>query len=259
MRKWNLVVTILLFILGTLCFIFFDVRPVKILEDATANKLLCGFISRLGLSLLFLWLLYQSSGLRFIAFRRNFLKVLLWSLPCFMVAFVNFPYSALIKGTASIDRTNLIGLFILYVIGIALLEELVFRGVLLLVVEDLLRNKKHKPLLTTLFCSLIFSLFHLTNLLPPANSDVGSVLLQCLYTFLIGGMLIVTMLKGQNIWLCVLIHAIFDFGGLIIVQIGSNNPWDMVFWILTIVSAVLCAGHILMTLLKLEKDYVSRN
>ena len=256
MRKWNLVVTILLFILGTLCFIFFDVRPVKILEDATANKLLCGFFSRLGLSLLFLWLLYQSSGLRFIAFRRNFLKVLLWSLPCFMVAFVNFPYSALIKGTASI-ATNYIGLFILYVIGVALLEELVFRGVLLLVVEDLLRGQKHKPLLTTIICASIFSLFHLTNLF--VGADIGSVLLQCLYTFLIGGMLTVTMLKGQNIWLCVLIHALFDFGGLIIIQIGGGNPWDMVFWILTIVSAVLCAGHILMTLLKLEKDYVSRN
>ena len=259
MRKWNLVVTILLFILGALCFIFFDLRPVTLIEDGTANKLLCGFLSRIGLGLLFIWLLYQSNGKRLLSFRHNFPKVLLWSLPCFMVALVNFPYSALISGTATIDRPSLIGLFTIYVIGVSLLEELVFRGVLLLVVEDLLRNSKHKPLLTTLLCSLIFSLFHITNLLPPASSDIGSVLLQCLYTFLIGGMLTVTMLKGYNIWLCVIIHALFDFGGLIIIQIGSGNPWDMVFWILTLVSAVLCAGHILMTLLKLEKDYASRN
>ena len=259
MKKWNLVITVLLFILGVLCFVFFDVRPVKLLSDPDANKLLCGFLSRLGLSVLFVWLLYQTNGAKVFVFRRDFPRVLLWSLPCFMVAFVNYPYSVLIKGTASIN-INLMGLYTLFVIGIALLEELVFRGVILLIVEDLLKGKKHKPLLTTLICSLIFSLFHLTNLLPPVSSDISSVLLQCLYTFLIGGMLTVTMLKGRNIWLCVLIHAVFDFGGLIIEHIGSGSPWDMVFWIMTITSAVLCAGHILMTLLKLEKDYyVSRN
>ena len=259
MKKWNLIITFLLFVLGVLCFIFFDVRPVKILADPIENKLLCGFLSRIGLSVLFAWLIYQSSGIKIFAFKRDFPIVLLWSLPCFMVALVNFPYSALIQGTASIN-TKLLGLYILYVVGIALLEELVFRGVILFVVEDLLRGKNHKPLLTTLICSLIFSLFHLTNLLPPVSSDIGSVLLQCLYTFLIGGMLAVTMLKGRNIWLCVLIHALFDFGGLIINEIGEGSPWDMVFWIMTIVSAILCAGHILMTLLKLEKDYyASRN
>lgn len=259
MKKWNLVITILLFAFGVLCFVFFDVRPVKILSDPIENKLLCGFLSRIGISILFVWLIYQTNGTKLFAFRRDFPRVLLWSLPCFMVAFVNYPYSALIQGTASINL-KLLALYTLFILGIALLEELVFRGVILIVVEDLLKDKKHKPLLTTLICSLIFSLFHLTNLLPPASSDINSVLLQCLYTFLIGGMLTVTMLKGRNIWLCVLIHAIFDFGGLIIEQIGSGSPWDIVFWIMTIVSAVLCAGHILMTLLKLEKDYyVSRN
>ena len=259
MKKWTIVITILLFIFGVLCFIFFDLRPVKILSDPIENKLLCGFISRIGLSVLFVWLLYQTTGTKLFVFRRDFPRVLLWSLPCFMVAFVNYPYSVLIQGTASINL-KLLGLYTLFIFGIAILEELVFRGVILVVVEDLLKDKKHKPLLTTLICSLIFSLFHLTNLLPPVSSDINSVLLQCLYTFLIGGMLTVTMLKGRNIWLCVLIHAIFDFGGLIIEQIGSGSPWDIVFWIMTIVSAVLCAGHILMTLLKLEKDYyVSRN
>ena len=259
MKKLHIVISVLLLILGSLCYIFFEALHTEILPDEMANKFLCGFISRFGLSLLFAWLLYMFGGRSFLMFTKNFFVSLAWSLPCFMVAFVNFPYSVLIKGTASIN-INLLGLYTLFVVGIALLEELVFRGVILLIVEDLLKNKKHKPLLTALICSLIFSLFHLTNLLPPVSSDINSVLLQCLYTFLIGGMLTVTMLKGRNIWLCVLIHAVFDFGGLIIEHIGSGSPWDMVFWIMTITSAVLCAGHILMTLLKLEKDYyVSRN
>ena len=255
MKKWNIIITALLFLLGTLCYIFFEAIQITILSDVVANKLLCGFLSRAGLSPLFIWLLYQFGGKKYLLFDRSFFKTLAWSLPCFMVALINFPYASLIKGEASITRADLIGLYTLYVVAIALLEELIFRGIAIMVIEDLLRNSKHRPLLTVLFSSLLFSLFHLTNLFIGAS--IGSVLLQCLYTFLIGGMLGVTMLKGRNVWLCVLIHAIFDFGGLLIIQIGSGNPWDLVFWIMTIVGGVLCAGHILFSLLKLEKDYVS--
>lgn len=256
MKKDKLAVTILLFILGVLCFIFFEVKPLTLVNDALANKFLCGFVSRVGLSILFVWLLYAYGGLKYLIFNHRFVMGLIWSLPCFMVAFINFPYSAIISGTASIDRPDLIGLYTLYIFGIALLEELIFRGVLLYVVDDFLRNKKHKPLLTVIICASIFSLFHLTNLF--VGADIGSTLLQCLYTFLIGAMLTITMLKLNNVWLCVIIHMIFDFGGLLIIHIGSGNPWDTLFWILTIVGGVLATGHFIFSLIKLEKDYVSR-
>ena len=255
MRKWNFIITILLFILGTICFIFFDVKPITVLEDPLANKLLCGFIARVGLSLLFSWMLYQYGGRKFIVFDRNFPKYLLWALPCFMVALINFPVSALISGKAEIVRTDLLGLYALYVISIALLEEFIFRGVLLIIVSDLMRGKRYQYLLTALICSAVFSLFHLTNLFE--GMGIGDVLLQCLYTFLIGGMLVITMLKTRNVWLCVLIHALFDFGGLLIVHLGVGNPWDTIFWILTFVGGALCAGHVVYSLLKLEKGYVS--
>ena len=255
MRKWNIVISILLFTLGATCFIIFEAVPVTIFADALANKLMCGFLSRLGMSILFVWLLWQFGGRKYILFDGSFFKNLVWALPCFMVAFINFPYSAIISGTASVDRMDLLGLYALYILGIALLEELIFRGVALMVVSDFLKGKKHAPLFIALITSAIFSLFHLTNLFIGAG--IGSTMLQCLYTFLIGGMLSVTMLKTKNIWLCTLIHFIFDFGGLLIIQIGSGNPWDVIFWVLTIVGGVLCAGHILVTLLRLEKDYVS--
>ena len=255
MRKWNIIISILLFILGATCFIIFEAVPVTIFTDALANKLMCGFLSRLGMSILFVWLLWQFGGRKYILFDGSFFKNLVWALPCFMVAFINFPYSALISGGASIDRLELLGLYALYILGISLLEELIFRGVAIMVIGDFFKGKKHAPLFTALISSAVFSLFHLTNLF--VGADIGSVLLQCLYTFLIGGMLAVTMLKGGNVWLCVLIHALFDFGGLLIIQIGAGNPWDLVFWILTIVSGVLCAGHIMYSLLKLERNYVS--
>ena len=267
MRKWNIIITVLLFILGTLCFIFFDVKPITILDDALANKLLCGFIARFGLSLVFGWMLYQYGGRKYMVFNRRFPKYLLWSLPCIMVGLVNFPISALINGEVEIVRTDLLGLYTLYVISVGLLEELIFRGVLLIIISDYLRNAKHKYIFTALICAAIFSLFHLTNLF--AGMNIGYVLLQCLYTFLIGGMLIITMFKTKNIWLCVLVHAIFDFGGLLtsifikednkILSFAIGDPWlSPVFWILTIVVGALCAGHCVYALIKLEKDYVSK-
>ena len=256
MRKGNLIVTVLLFIFAVLCYIFFELYPLTILKDALANKLLCGFLSHLGLSLLFGWMLYQYGGYRLMRFDATIFRSLVWALPCFMVAFINFPYSALITGEAEIARFDLIGLFILYVIGVAVLEELIFRGSLFVLVNDLLKGKKHRPLFTVLICAGVFALFHMTNIL--VGADIGSTLLQCVYTFLIGAMLMVTIMKTKNIWLCILIHVIYDFGGLLIIQIGVGNPWDLVFWILTIVGGLLCAGHIIFTLIKLEKDYVSR-
>ena len=97
----------------------------------------------------------------------------------------------------------------------------------------------------------------MTNLL--VGADIVSVLLQIVYSFLIGAMLTVVLFKTRNIWMCVLIHALFNFGGLLTSFIAIGNPWDLVFWILTIVFGVLCAGHIIMALIKLEKDkdYVS--
>ena len=258
MKKSHIVITILLSILGALCYVFFEALQTKILADEMANRFLCGFISRFGLSLLFAWLLYLFGGKNFLVFSKNFFISLAWSLPCFMVAFVNFPYAALAKGYATFERVDLIGLYILYVFGICIMEELVFRGVLLILVKDMCKNSRHAPIYTVAVTALIFSLFHLTNLIRGAG--IGDVLLQCLYTFLIGAMLSITMLKLNNIWLCVLIHAIFDFGGLLFQEgMVSGNTWEVVFWVLTIISGLLCAGHVIYSLIKLDKNYVSNS
>ena len=255
MKKSHIVITILLFILGALCYVFFEALHTPMLQDELANKFLCGFISRFALSLLFVWLLYLFGGRSFLVFSKTFFVSLAWSLPCFMVALVNFPYSALATGNASFTRPDLLGLFTLYILGICLMEELVFRGVLLILVKDMFKNSKHAPIVVVAVSAAIFSLFHLTNL---GKAGIGDVLFQCLYTFLIGAMLSITMLKLNNIWLCILIHAIFDFGGMLWQEgIVGGYTWDVVFWVLTIVSGVLCAGHVIYSLIKLDKNYVS--
>ena len=177
---------------------------------------------------------------------------LLWSIPCFLVAVVNFPFSALICGTAVIERTDLIWLFLLKCVSIALLEEVFFRALLLPLFTERFAKKRHGILLSVLLTSALFALMHLLNLLFGAG--LGETAMQVGYTFLIGCMLAVVLIKTKNIWLCVIIHAVFDVGGTIVSDLGSGTFQDMTFWILTAVAGALCAVHIIWSLLKLNKQ-----
>ena len=78
------------------------------------------------------------------------------------------------------------------------------------------------------------------------------------YTFLIGCMFAVVQIKMGSVWYCVILHALFNFGGMLTIFLASGNPWDTVFWVLTIVFGLLCAGHIVVTLINMERNkYVS--
>ena len=249
------IITASLFIAAAVSFVLFEILKISIVNDVVTNILLTRAIYHTIIVLLIVWIIWLTNTPIFTRFDKNFPKQLLWTLPCFLVAFVNFPISGLITDSVTIVRMDLMALYILYVTSIAFIEELVFRGILLLLLLDFLRYKKYRYTLAALFSSLIFALFHLTNLFM--GMDIVSVLLQVVYTFLIGGMFSVIVLKTKNIWLCIIIHAIFDFGGLLTEHIAVGNPWDVTFWILTITCGILCAGHIIVSLINLERKYVS--
>lgn len=256
MKKYSrYIITVALFVLAGFCLVFFEIRQTKILSDTIANALLCNVLSRVSICALFIWIMYLNRNLGFLSLRKGFLRQAIWTIPCFLVAIVNFPFSALISGELVLVRMDLIGLYIVYVIAIALLEELVFRGMVIALVFDYFRYKRFRYLSTTLVTSAFFSLIHLTNIL--SGVGIGSVLLQIAYSFLIGAMLTVVIFKTRNIWLCVLIHAIFNFGGLMTLYIARGEPWDLVFWILTAVCGILCAVHVTIALYKLEKKHAS--
>ena len=249
------IVTVLLVAVALASFILFEVIHVKLVEDAVTNYYLCGILDHLSLCILILWLSYVLGTFSSLRFNKVPYKKLLWCLPCLLVVIANFPIGALISGQVYFIRSDIIALYILYVFLVAILEELVFRGFLLFLLLDLFRNQKYKYFLAALFSSLIFALFHLTNLF--IGMDIISVLLQMVYTFLIGGMLAIVVLKVRSIWPCIIIHALFDFGGLLTPNIAAGDPWDVTFWILTISCGILCAGHMIFSLINLEKKNVS--
>ena len=177
---------------------------------------------------------------------------LLWSVPCLLVALVNFPFGALISGKAVIERWDLLWLFLLKCIAISLLEEIFFRALLLPIFMERFENKRYRVIASVLCSSVLFALLHLLNLFFGAG--VGETMLQVGYTFLLGCMLAVMMLKTQNIWLCVIVHALFDFGGTIVTDLGSGPFQDITFWILTAVAGLICAVHIILSLLKIISE-----
>ena len=179
--------------------------------------------------------------------------LLLWCLPCFLVAIVNFPFSALIRGEAVIARVDLLWLFLLKCIAIALLEEIFFRALILPLFMERFANSRFRVLIAVLGSSALFAIIHLINLFSGAG--VGETFMQVGYTFLLGCMLAVMMLKTGNIWLCVIVHSLFDVGGMIVSDLGGGPFQDTAFWILTAVAGLLCAVHIVLSLIRIIADY----
>lgn len=176
-------------------------------------------------------------------------RALLWCLPCLFVALANFPFSALITGEARVERFELLWLFTLDCIAIGLLEELLFRGILQPLFLDLLRKKS--VILAVIACSAAFGAWHFVNLLGGAG--IGVTLMQVGYSFLIGAMLSAVYLRTGNIWTGVFLHAVFDFGGLLVERLGTGAFQDTVFWVLTAMFGALCFAHVLFYLIKLDK------
>ena len=254
-KPLKITIAIILAVIAITGYILFEIVHLKMVDDEVMNSMLGRAIYYFAIGLLFIWLQYLIGNSPYMSIKTLNGKKALWCLPCLLVILANFPFSALIKGTLTINRPDLIWLFMLYVLGIALVEEIVFRGVLLFLLFDIFKSNKFRCLLSALISSAIFALFHIANIFT--GMDIGSVMLQLVYTFLIGGMLSVVALKTGNIWMGVFIHMAFNVGGLMSTTIATGDPWDTVFWILTIACGILCAGHIIYSLFNLERKHVS--
>ena len=148
-------------------------------------------------------------------------------------------------------RAELIGLFLLKCLLIGLSEELLFRGIIFYTLSDYFKRKGFSCFLPVLLSSVIFALFHFINLFDGAG--ILAVLQQAGYSFLIGAMLAVVLKKTNNLAACVFLHALFDLGGFFVSDLGTGDPQDLTFWILTAVVGVLSAVHITATLVKMIK------
>ena len=141
-------------------------------------------------------------------------------------------------------------------LAIGLFEEFAFRGVIFLMFAEK-RHATRKGLFWSLMLSsAVFGGVHLVNILMGAG--IGPTILQIGYSFLIGAMCAVVLLKTRNIWLCVVLHAIYDFCGTLMPTLGGGTWWDTPTVIFTAVLAVATAVYLVWQFFKLDPDEVGK-
>ena len=188
--------------------------------------------------------------------RKGGWKALFIALPALAVAVNNLPIVALARGTASVTGgAGQIAAFALQCIGVGLFEEMAFRGVIFPFVLGKTGTGKKGRFIAVLASSAAFGLLHLVNLLGGFS---GGVFLQVGYSFLIGCMLSVVMFCGGGVFVCAFIHAVYNFCGNVVFELGEGAFWDI--WcpeeiVLTAVVAVAAGVFFFFALKNGKPDY----
>lgn len=194
-------------------------------------------------------------GYRVWGIKKPWMRSLLFGLPALAVAVNNAPIIGLATGNAYItDPVGGVLIMLAYCLAIGTFEEFAFRGLFfMMILED--RRKSTKQIFwTTAISSAVFGLVHLVNLAVGAGP--GATLLQVGYSFLIGGMCAIVLLKTGSIWYCVLLHTVYDIGGTIL-YVGGGVRWDAVTVTITAVLGVAVAVFMTVALMRIKPEDIA--
>ena len=228
------------------------------MDDVVLDRLIPMSLSRALAALVFLVLLLTQGYHVLDPLRRPFGKSLLWSLPAFAVVINNLPILSLIWGDAYIvhDTTAHWIWFALQCLAIGAFEEIAFRGVILLRLAEGRRRTHRGLLISILLTSAVFGAMHAVNLL--SGADPGGVIMQIGYSFLIGAMCSVVLFKTANLWLCVALHAIYDFCGLLVPTLGGGSWWDTPTIVFTVLLAVATTVYMIALFARIKPEEIDR-
>lgn len=231
-----------------LAIILIYVLPIEFFESATINGLIKNTLLQ-AITLAVLVFVTLKCGYKDIYKSPRGVKSPTLIVAAFLVAFANFPIYSIFSGKAEINDGTAMLLLILNCIVVGIEEELFFRAIVYPFIKNKLDGKRNKIILSVVFSSAIFSLFHLFNLF---SGDVGYTLLQVFYTFFLGCMLSTVYESEDNIFICAAVHATFNFCGNI-VRVAGNGEYFSFQLVLTVSIVAVLAGIITLTkLLKLN-------
>ncbi len=227
-------------------------------SDPVLNPIISMTLTRMIGAVVFFALLL-SEGYRILKPTRGFSpfgKFLLFFLPPFAVVVNNMPLLGLLWGEATIIHGAPVYWiwFALECLAISLFEEAAFRGVILPMFAERRYRTRKGLFMSIILTSAVFGLVHLVNLAMGAPPI--AVIMQIGYSFLIGAMCSVVLFKTHNIWLCVLLHAVFDFGGKLIERLGAGKIWNTPTVIITAVLAVLTTAYLVWHFFRLDPESV---
>ncbi len=180
---------------------------------------------------------------------------LLFFLPPLAVAVNNLPLIGLLTGEATISRSSPLDWlwYSLMCLSIGLFEEFAFRGVVLPMFAERRHRTRKGLFISIILTSAVFGAVHLVNLAMGAG--LGGVIRQIGYSFLIGAMCAVVLFQTRNIWLCVLLHATFDFGGMMLdsrVGLGTGKIWNLPTILITVLLAVATTAYLVWRFFRLD-------
>lgn len=152
-------------------------------------------------------------------------RALVFCMPALCIALNNFQFMPLLTQDATLVITReTLGMLLIYALAVGLYEEILFRGCLFSLILQHLGKRRGAPLLAILGTSAVFALLHLVNL---PTWGVAAVLRQIGYSFLIGAMCTVILLRTNNLWICVILHGIYDFTGGLMGNFAVGNIWTI--------------------------------
>lgn len=238
--------------------LWLEVGKPALTEDPVLAPLMNMTLTRLmGAAVFFTLLLHE--GYRVIhPLQKPFWRSLLFALPPFLVVVNNMPILSMIRGDAYLVHNAPAYLiwFAAECLAIGLFEEFAFRGVIFLMFAEKRHTTRKGLFWSLILSSAVFGGVHLVNVLMGAG--IGPTILQIGYSFLIGAMCSVVLLKTRNIWICVALHAIYDFCGTLMPTLGAGTWWDTPTVVFTAVLAVATAVYLVWQFFKLDLDEVGK-
>ncbi len=185
-------------------------------------------------------------------FKLSHLAVLL---PCMVIAVNNFPFVSLATGYAYLGAPTLeLWLYLVLCIGVGLFEEMAFRGCIFTAILGRFNGKRASVFWSIVASSAVFGAIHILNIFGGASP--GATLLQVGYSFLIGGMCSVILVKTRNIWYCVVLHAVYNFAGGVVPQFGGGTVWTLAEIVFTALVSVAVAFYVIHMLFKIRQEEV---
>ncbi len=180
--------------------------------------------------------------------RMPFWRSLIFCLPAFAVVINNLHIYTLITGVEKVTAGGgMIALLALECFCVGLFEEMAFRGVVFLGILEKRRGRVLDIVIAIVISSVIFGIVHSLNFF---YMSPGAVIQQIGYSFLIGAMCSVVLIKTKNIWICVILHAIFNFGGALVPTLGEGFVWDTPTVVVTVIIAVFTVAYMTVSLIK---------
>lgn len=165
----------------------------------------------------------------------------LWCLPFAAVAVNNAPLIGLADGSVTVTASaGACALFAYHCLAVGLMEETAFRGIVLPLLLHAFPQTRRHAFAAVVLSSALFGAAHFVNLF---TAPFPAVLAQVGYSFLVGCMCAVTFLVTRNVWAGALLHALYNFCGLIADELGSGQTWDAARIALTVAVGAAAAGY----------------